>query len=102
MHSLRPRANAVQPARGRVCVTVSVPAAPRRIAKKPPRCKIHARRRPARRIHARIAFRQVSCCATAREPDPEADLPPAPAHLPAAHPVGPGDLERPPVGARGR
>lgn len=71
MPFLRPRANIPQQVRGRACGSTGAPVRnPRKMMIWPPRCAVHARRRPAARIRARKAARKVCCC---REPDPEDD-----------------------------
>lgn len=71
----RARANIPQPVRGR-CGSTSTPAcSPGRAVKPSVRCVIRVRRQPAARVHARKAARVTCRCATAREPDPEGDLP---------------------------
>lgn len=74
--SFRPRANIVQPVRGRAFGNPGAPVCnPRHSVKRPPRCAVHVKRRPVARIRPKIAACQVSCRhATVREPDPEADL----------------------------
>jgi len=72
--TLRPRANISSPVRGRCGSTPALRVAPRKAAKPPVRCVIHAKRQSAARVRARKVAR-VSCrYATAREPDLEADL----------------------------
>ena len=71
----RPRATASQPVRGRAYRS-DTPALSscRRIVKRV-RCAIHARRRPASKVHRRNPAVRVACCQTSpREPDSEADL----------------------------
>ena len=51
--TLRPRANAFQPVRGRACGSAGAPVRnPRRRVMKPPRCAVHARRHPRGRCIA--------------------------------------------------
>ena len=71
------RASIPQPVRGRACGCMGAPVRnPRRIARKPPRCAVRARRHPARKVHRRKAAVSCRCTASAaREPDQEADLP---------------------------
>jgi hypothetical protein len=72
---LRPRANILQPMRGRTCWSMGTSVRnPRRRIAIPPRCKVHSRRRSASKVHPRKAPRVICRCATAREPDSEADL----------------------------
>lgn len=74
--SFRPRANIVQPVRGRAFGNPGAPVCnPRHSVKRPPRCTIHARRRPVARVRPRVVVYKVSCrCMIVREPDPEGDL----------------------------
>jgi len=73
-----PRANIPQPVAGR-CRGMGIPARRprRRVVKRPVRCAVHVRRQPAARVRARRLARVCCRCATAREPDPEGDLPPS-------------------------
>ena len=76
MSTLRPRANITQPMRGRACGNMGAPVRnPRRkITRRPPRCAVHAARRPAARVRARKAAVKVTCQCSGRESDQEAEL----------------------------